>query len=373
MNLVYTTIKHALYRSNDGVISLLAIFGIGVFALSASLAVAVGSAAGLAQNRNVVSGDQSFYTAEAGTFEGALQYRHATSSYTGGSPELLNNTSEGSISVTSLNWPYVHVNSYATGQTVRRSVSHVITVFPEGFAFDYAVYAQNNLIMGGNLEINGGVFANDGIEFNGNSAEINGNAYSPLNINENQPGANINGEIFEGVDPIPPPELLIDPYLAYANASSTYFATTSSAQSYVNGNMLDHVVVVIADDGVKASIGNSNTHATGTIVKTGNMDLKGGSYIAFDNFAAIVVYGDLKISGGTYIKGIVYVTGETSFGAGNNVIDGSLISAGGASVTDLTGNATINFDPVVTANWQNLAGLDTTSNEEPEVILWEEE
>lgn len=362
-----------LFRKNEGVISLLAIFGIGIFALSASLAIAVGTAADLAKNRNTVQGDQSFYTAESGTFEGALQYRHATSSYTGGTPDLLNSTSEGGISVTDMGWPYVKIKSNAKGTSANRIVSNVITVFPEGFAFDYAVYAQNVLTMGGNLEVNGGVFANDGIEFNGNSAEVNGNAYSPEPINENQPGENINGEIFEGVNEIPPPEIHIEPYLAYANASSTYFATTSAAESFVNGNTHDHIVVVIADDDTKASIGNNNTHATGTIVKIGDMDLKGGSYIAFDNFAAIVVYGDLKISGGTYIKGIVYVTGETSFGAGNNVIDGSLISAGGASVTDLTGNATINFDPVVTANWQNLAGLDTTTDTVPEVMSWEEE
>ena len=65
--------------------------------------------------------------------------------------------------------------------------------------------------------------------------------------------------------------------------------------------------------------------------------------------------------------------GSTSFGGGNNVINGSLISAGGASVTDVTGSATINYDPNLATVWPDLTGLNTTSAKEPEVILWEEE
>ncbi|PIR70059.1 MAG: hypothetical protein COU46_03495 [Candidatus Niyogibacteria bacterium CG10_big_fil_rev_8_21_14_0_10_42_19] len=161
--------------------------------------------------------------------------------------------------------------------------------------------------------------------------------------------------------------------MEYAVASSTYYATTSIAEAHVNGQTINSEVVYIDDDGTKANIGNTNTNFTGSLVKIGNPDLTGGVFNSFGNFATIVVYGNLKISGNTTINGIVYVTGETSFGGGTNTINGSLISAGGTSVTDLTGNATINFDPTVYASWQDITGLNTTSTESPRVVGWTEE
>ncbi|MDP3963168.1 MAG: hypothetical protein Q8Q39_01590, partial [bacterium] len=83
-------------------------------------------------------------------------------------------------------------------------------------------------------------------------------------------------------------------------------------------------------------------------------------------------YGNLRVAGGTTINCVVYVLGETSFGSGNNTINGSLISAGGASV-DVTGSATINYDPAVGVEWESLTGLNTSTTSQPEIILWEEE
>ena len=125
--------------------------------------------------------------------------------------------------------------------------------------------------------------------------------------------------------------------------------------------------------GDKTNIGGIGTNLFGSLVIIGDLNITGGLITASDNYAAVVVEGDLKIAGGTTINGIVYVTGATSFGAGNNTINGSLISAGGTSVTDLTGNATINFDPDVYAAWQDIEGLDTTSTEEPRILEWLEE
>ena len=267
----------------------------------------------------------------------------------------------------------VELRGSAKNNSTERNVINTITIFPEGLAFDYAVYAENQLSFSGgkNLNVYGSVFANDGIDFNG-SATIHEDAYSPETIGND---GNIEGEIHEGVDPIPAPSLDTSVYEIDALGDGTYFASTSDAQTYINGNNILNKVIYIADDGDKASIGTSGTTVTGSIVKIGDMDLKGGTYTASENYAAIVVEGNLKISGGTTIYGIVYVTGATTFGGGNNTIHGSLISAGGASDTDteIAGSAEIYFDPDVYANWQNLAGLNTESTEEPRIINWREE
>lgn len=357
-----------LLKRSDGVISLLAIFGIGIFALSASLAIAVGTAADLAKNRNAVQGDQSFYTAESGTFEGALQYRNATSSYTGGTPDLLNGTSEGGINVTDMGWPYVKIKSNAKGASANRIVSNIITVFPEGSAFDYAVYANHDLNIGGSTEINGGIFANDNVDFTGENSDINGNAYSAATIDTSHD--NIDGEIFEGVDKVPPPEIIDTPYREAAIAGETYFATSTQAATYLK-NQTREAVVFVEDTGLTKI---QDTVLTGSLYIKGDLQItSSGTFTATGTYAVIVVEGNLSVKGTITINGIVYVKGSTAFGAGNQTINGSLISAGGVSSTDLNGHTTINFDPVVTANWQNLAGLDTTTDTAPEVVEWGEE
>src|SRR3989344_7508775 len=163
--------------NQKGVIGLLAVMGIGVFALGVSLVASSGAASELASNINLSSGDQAFYSAESGVYEGALQYKNDPDNYTGGTPQLLNNTVSGNIEATPLDWPYVKIRSLASGNATDRTVARIFTSFPEGLAFDYAVYAEHQLDIGGNAEINGDIFANDGIDFTGNSAEINGDAY----------------------------------------------------------------------------------------------------------------------------------------------------------------------------------------------------
>ena len=86
-----------------------------------------------------------------------------------------------------------------------------------------------------------------------------------------------------------------------------------------------------------------------------------------------MVEGSLKIAGGTIINGIVYVKGSTSFGGGDNTIDGSLISVGGTSIADITGHTTIYFSTTTVANWQNFTGLSTTTTSTPRIIQWREQ
>jgi hypothetical protein len=350
-----------------GIISLVVIMSVGLFALGSVLAVSTGILGELIKNKNTVSGDQAFYTAEAGMKEGTYQYLNSLS-YSGGTAVLLNNAAGGDIVVATSTWPYIIAKGTAENIRSYRGVLHTITVFPEGFAFDHAVYAHNDLTLGGSVEVNGSVFANDGIDFHGANAAVNGNAYSPGDIEDH---GNISGLIVPGVDPIPLPHFDLEPYRQAAIVDGTLFSSSTEAETYLNNQTRNAVIFV--DDVDKTKIQGTNTNLTGSLVTMGNLDLTGGTFTASDNYLAIVVNGDLKIAGGATINGIVYVTGDTSFGGGNNVITGALICGGETIVTDITGNATINYDAALAQSWHDLVGLDTVSSEVPQVILWEEE
>lgn len=340
------------------------------FGLSVSLTLALGALGELSKDRNAISGDQSFYAADAAAREGAYQFiNDASSTYAGGNPVLLNGSSTGTIAVASLVWPYVEVQGEAANSVSSRTSIYTLTLFPEGFAFDYAVYAQNDLTFGGNIEVNGSVFANQGIEFNGASAQINGDVFSPEEIENN---GNINGGAFTGVNYIPPPGIDFSVYRAIAASSTppTLFTAAADAEAYVNGQTQTGVIYVA--DSVKTKVQGAGTQLTGSLVTEYDLDITGGTYNATGTYVAVAVNGDLKIAGGATINGIVYVAGVTSFGGGTNTINGSLISAGGASAA-VTGNAVINFDPDIAANWTNLTGLDTTSTSTPVVVEWREE
>ena len=351
----------------NGIISLAAVLGVGLFSLGTALMIAFVALAEFKENQDAILGDQSFYTADSGVMEGTYQYIHATSSYSGSPFLLLNNSSDSEITVTSLIWPYVEVRGSAENLRTSRTVVNTISVFPEGFAFDYAVYSQNNLNFGGNIIVNGNVFANNGINFSGASAEINGDAFSPTEITDTD---NINGESISFVNPIPAPQINLDPYFEAASLGGTFFDTSAEAETYLNGETKEAIMFV--DDLGKTKIQGTNTNLTGSLVTRGSLDITGGTYTAEDNYLAIIVEGDLKIAGGAVINGIVYVSGSTSFGGGNNIINGSLISAGGASV-DINGSAIINYDPILAESWQNLIGLNLTSTTTPIIINWREE
>ena len=360
-------------KESSGIINLISVFGIGLFALGAALSIEIGVLTELAKNQNAAASDQVFYTAESNTTEGIYQYINeiettSNSTYTGGTIPSINNTDSAGVTAASTIWPYVKVRGSSVNDDTNRAVVHTVTVFPEGQAFDYGVYAQNSLTFGGNVDVNGNIFANDGIDFNGNSAEINGDAFSPIPLTDQD---NINGSAISGVDPIPPPDIDFTPYKDAAISQGTYFTYTLDAETYLNNLTRENFIFVESAD--KTKIQGSNTNLKGSLAAMGDLDLTGGTFTATGNYAAILVNGNLKIAGGATINGVVYVKGSTSFGGGNNVINGSLISAGGASVTDVTGSATINYDPNLATVWPDLTGLNTTSAKEPEVILWEEE
>lgn len=350
---------------------MIAVLAIGVLALSSALTIAAGSISELAKNQNTTSGNETFYTAESALLEGAYQYIQAVISdttYAGGNGELLNNTDESAITVDDTNWPYAIVRGESENNTTTRGVTRRITVFPEGLAFNYAVYGQQNVSVGGNATINGNMFANDSIAFSG-SSELNGDAATAGTISGED---NITGDAITDVEQIPPPGIDEAPYLEAANNGGTYFANANDAKIYLNneirGSAETPVVVFVADLG-ETKIQNAST--TGSLYVKGDLQLtSGGNYTASSSYAAIVVEGDLSIAGGVTINGIVYVKGSTSFGGGTNTINGSLISVGSISSLDLTGNTVINY---ASWNWQDLAGLETESTETPRLLEWGEE
>ncbi|MBI4114398.1 MAG: hypothetical protein HY445_00980 [Candidatus Niyogibacteria bacterium] len=362
--------KLNVQKSEEGIISLITILAVGLFALGTVLTISAGTLSETVKNKNMTSGSQSFYTAESAMREGAYQVIEEVKEF-GGDPTYagedyfaLNSTSNSDVTVL-YDWPYAIMRGEATGGNVNRAVIHTITVFPEGLAFDYAMYAQHKLNFGGNSTVNGNIFANDGIDFTGNSAEINGDAFSSEEFTDTD---NINGEAISGVDPIPSPELDTDDYY---DAATHIFADDNDAETFLN-NKTNTARVFIEDLG-EIKIQGNNTILNGFLATLGDLDITGGVINADENFAAIVVLGNLKISGGTIINGVVYVKGNTTFGAGTNVINGSLISAGDVSVTAVTGNATINYDPNIASAFPNLAGLNTTSTEDPKILGWTEE
>ncbi|MDP2676665.1 MAG: hypothetical protein Q8O83_03195 [bacterium] len=356
--------------TEQGIISLIAIFGVGLFALGAVLSISTGTLAELVKNKNAVTGSQAFYTAESAMQEGAYQFvgevnetqneNFRTLDYF-----TLNNSAESGVIISDLGWPYAEARGAASNGDTNRTVIHTITIFPEGLAFDYAVYAQHELNFGGSSEINGNIFANDGIDFTGNNAEVNGDAFSPEEFTDTD---NITGDAISGVEPIPPPTLDTD---EYRDAANQIFPDSHDAEDFLNNQ--EQTARIFIEDIGETKIQGNNTVLQGFFATMGDLDISGGIITADDTYAALVVMGNLKISGGTTINGVVYVTGNTTFGSGNNVINGSLISAGAVSVTAITGNATINYDADATANWENLAGLNTVSTEEPRIIRWEEE
>jgi len=363
------------YRKDKGIISLVAILTIGLFALSAVTISVMGAFKELKKNRNNVMGEQSFYTAEAASREGVYQYRNNTSSYSGGTLSLdssINNILSDSISITvddtSLPWPYLEIIGVAENKTNRREVVYTLTEFPEGLAFDYAVYSENNMNFGGSATVNGNVFASNTISFTGSNAEINGDAFSPSDITNTD---NINGTAYSGVIPIPSPQIDLQPYYDIASTSGTLFTTTTDAQTYLNGNPITAVVFV---DDTSAETDIQTVNLTGSLAVNGNLRLRGGTVItATNNYAAVVVDGNLRITGDTTINGVVYVSGNTTFGGGNNTINGSLISVGGTSIADITGHTTIYFSTTTVANWQNLTGLSTTTTSTLRITQWREQ
>ncbi|MFH1451121.1 MAG: hypothetical protein ABIF89_00755 [bacterium] len=362
-------------KNNKGIISLIVLFGVGLFALATSLTISLGSLMELAKNRNNFLGTRSSYAAETAATEGFYAYQSDTNYPGGNSAEntspLINETESSSIEVIPLTWPEVEIKGMADNKISHRETVYTINVFPEGMAFNYAAYAQNSLNIGGSVLIDGSIFANNEIVINGSSAQVTEDVFSATNVDSGN--GNIGGEIFSNVTPLPAPQINIEDY---RDAATQYFEDIAEAKTYTNGLNGTEIIFIEPPEGTGNIIIHVNKLEGSLIVKGGpetTLVLNGGEYAATDNYAAIVVEGNLRLAGNVEINGVVYVSGSTSFGGGDNVINGSLVSVGGASVIDFTGHTTINYDPSIAETWANLTGLEPTSTQSPRIIRWREE
>lgn len=359
---------------DKGIISLAVIFGVGFFALATALTLTTGIIVELIKDRNIVSGDRSFYTAETASREGVYQYIENDSA-SGNLPLTVNNIPPSSISFSispsPRGWAYREAEGDAGNNLTNRKIRNTLLLFPAGATFDYAVYSESNLtIKGGNNNvIIGDIFSNTGIGCDGNP-DIQGNAYSagPTgSIDDCEDNAD---SINEDIKIIPSPEIDLTLYQNAAQNNplgSTYFTDADDGENYLNNQTHTFPYeVIFVDDNIN-EINIQNANLTGSLVVKGNLQLSGGTTInASDDYAAIIVEGNLRITGDTTIYGLVYVTETTNFSGGNNSIYGSLISVGGTE-TDIAGSVTIDYEA--------LSGPPggIVILEDPKIINWWEE
>lgn len=362
-------------NKNNGIISLLFLITFGLFVFGLTLSATTRTILEFKKNHNVISGDQSFYTAEAAAREGVYQYL-INSSYVGGDGQIINNAFASSINIIKnpANWPYVEVNSLAISESnlTRREIIYTLTEFPEGLAFNNAIYSEGDISAGGHVAVIGDVFSGNNIDLAGNSY-IEGNTFSPTNLDEGSV-SRVSGEIILVNYIPPPPDINLDPYYNIAVGTNTRFIDGNNASTYLKnkeiGSISQGAVIFIDNNSGETRI--ENTTLYGSLITRGDLQLSGGTYTATNNYLSLIVEGNLRISGNVIINGIVYVKGTTSFGSGNPIIKGSIISAGGTAFVDLSGNPRIEFDPNINLTWKNIAGLKKESSSSPKIIKWEE-
>jgi cytoskeletal protein CcmA (bactofilin family) len=357
----------------NGSIALGMVFGLGILGLGIAASTLLFATSSVSNNSIAGSGVRSLITADSASREGVYRALDSydpdakTVGFASASIPLLNDTDSANVGLTGA-WPVYELQSTSTNPRTTRVVVATLDLFPSAFAFDQAVYTNGNLNFNGNVTIDGSVYATDGINLGG-SADINGNAYTPDDITTSG-SADVNGDSIDNHDSILPPTVDITPYVVEATADGTYYSDGGVAGAILQ-NANHSGTYYVADD---MSISGNNTDFSGVLVVTGDLSITGGDFTT-DSANPLVIYvgGNLNISGNVTINGIVLVEGETTFGNGNPVVNGSLISANGANKAGGGGNITINYDSSYSEQWQDIIGLETESGTEPRVVNWHEE
>jgi len=347
-------------KNQKGVISIIAVLSIGIFALGTSLMVAKGVLQQLVVNRNNVSTYQAFYTAESGANEGVYRfindesYRDQTDTLSGtDSPnDLTANISAGHF-----------VNGYATiiGDSSSndnfRKITTTVRNYPDdpAFVFNYGLYTPMVINMNGSASISGDIFAYE--EFYCKGKEDNAKCED-----------NINGDIIEYEDyefpefeeKLYPTEKNFCDAIDYLEGKHVEdFVHIGSAECKKGGKPVNRVI--------------NNIDLKGALKVDGDLKLTGGLIEATDDYLALIVNGNLELTGGITIKGVIYVTGETEIGTGGAEIDGSLISL---QQIKITGNLEIDYDESILDIWQDLInqedGPDLYNDFVPEIDRWDE-
>lgn len=366
--------KKALHTHNQkGSIVLGLVFGVGIFGLAIATTALTLSTTALVNNVTAISGTETLVTADAALREGIFRvvedYKpDDTVTFTNTSVPLINNTNSTDVSVTG-SWPVYKITSVATNDQITRKVVSELDFFPSAFVFDQAVYTYGALDIGGNAQINGNVYAEDGVDFTGAASEVDGDAYSPTTIHPHN-GNSILGDSIDNHMSIEPPIINTSDYEAVA----TTIPNEALAQAAIQ--TLDNVILHITAPG---EVNISGGDFTGMIIVdndlklTGGTELTAGPAFGFDEPLVLYVGGDLTLGGNITINGIVYVEGETSVGAGTPEINGSLISVSSGNDVDFTGNITVTFNQGYADDWNEITGLDTNSGTDPYTKNWHEE
>ena len=363
-----------------GVVSLITVLVVGVFALGTTLTIAVDVLLEATKNTNVMLGDQAFYTAEAYNQEGAYQYILAQT-YSGEAQTAgWNKTIDGEIEIDAdpSEWPYVLVRGRSNNPTTHRSAAKKITIYPEGEAFNAAIYTASDLnLLGANgLKIIGNVYAKGNLNLNGNPV-IDGDLYSAEEINVNGSNSNHEGVAFDNVTEVPAPEFNLNDYRTEAFCpppSATCFDNIGQAKAVIEAPLPLGVVIYVDngyDETPNGTLKLIGVNFNGSLVVVDDLDINNGTFVAKKDHAAIIVQGDLTVAGNTEITGVVYVKGKTTFtGGGSKItINGALISANEVSDTTIGGSVTINYDENLAKEWTNLKGISGNPSSNPPQVV----
>jgi hypothetical protein len=358
-------------KKEQGSITLGVVFGLGLLSMTlAGIALnAVTNTVGA--HRNEVAGLRTFVTADAAAREGVHRFLH-TDNFTGDADWAslaggndMNAVLGSAITVDYSTWPNIRVRGNAENALAGREAGITVTLSDLEAGFDHAIYSQFDLEMGGNATVNGSVYANGDIDFDGTSAQVNGNVYAAGEIDTSHDNI---GETFitvKNTKIIHAPEIISAPYSIQATADLTLYTNPVLAQNAHKGVTTNNKVIYVAGASNSTKLENANTKISGTVFVEGDLSLKGVTITPgndADHSDPLVVYvgGDLHLAGNTTIHGLVYVEGETTFAGGNNTITGSLMSANGVSQMDVTGNITVHYDPALMAKWKTIGGLTFT-------------
>lgn len=359
-------------NNEKGIISLVVIMTIGLFALATVSVSLVAALNEFAKERDITQSNNTLYASEAAAREGIYQYRE---SFLDDGDVLalanINDMQNESVEINDLAWPYTEVIARVNNDPgYNRTILYVMNNFPEGEAFNHAVYSENAVTLGGNASVTGSVLANNDIELSGN-AEINGDAYS---LNPIEDTSNITGEAFVTDDFMPVPLIDLSKYSDEAALAGTFFDNEDDANDYIDDNIKNKTIStnMYVKNVAEVEITGNDTALTGSIATEGDLKITGGTFTASPNHIALIVMGDLRITGSPVINGIVYVAGTTTFSGGTPVINGSLISSSNIT-TDITGNVEIIYDSDYIGELEDILGLVTTSTAKPIISSWKEE
>jgi len=364
------------YKNQKGIISIIAVLSIGMFALGTALIMAKGVLQQSATNHNNTSTYQAFYTAESRGNECVYQLKNSLPCVLGAHSDINGATSDIPVAP-SFQSGYAVIIATADRSDTHRNIVTTIRNFPEddAFMFEYGLYTPQMIDLGGNASISGNIFATQKA-FCGEG----GKEECDCPDGECQGSVTIDGEIIKETEAVIP---------EIKNPES-YHQTEKNicdAQTYLEGKTVDDIVYITEgacgkgkDKKTPQKVFN-NLDLTGALWIEGDIKLTGGKITARiteeEKYLALIVTGNLELAGNIEITGIVYVFGETTIGTGGARINGSLISLGGTGIS-ANGTLKIDYEPSILDYWQDLFipvsdDEDNLYNYEPQFDHWNEE